>query len=138
MSQENIQTDTPQESTNEQQYSSLEEAVFGNINEGSDSVESAFTSGNEGSEEVAAPETGQPAQETIKPVVDNNNDETRYQYWQSQADKLKSENAKLKESMAQQTQAPVQPQASVQEQDEDSEQSFKDKMKEKEEHLASL
>ena len=116
MSQENIQTDTPQESTNEQQYSSLEEAVFGNINEGSDSVESAFTSGNEGSEEVAAPETGQPAQETIKPVVDNNNDETRYQYWQSQADKLKSENAKLKESMAQQTQAPVQPQAPVQEQ----------------------
>jgi len=116
MSQENIQTDTPQESTNEQQYSSLEEAVFGNINEGSDSVESAFTSGNEGSEEVAAPETGQPAQETSKPVVDNNNDETRYQYWQSQADKLKSENAKLKESMAQQTQAPVQPQAPVQEQ----------------------
>ena len=116
MSQENIQTDTPQESTNEQQYSSLEEAVFGNINEGSDSVESAFTSGNEGSEEVAAPETGQPAQETIKPVVDNNNDETRYQYWQSQADKLKSENAKLKESMAQQTQAPVKPQANVQEQ----------------------
>jgi len=116
MSQENIQTDTPQESTNEQQYDSLEEAVFGNINEGSDSVESAFTSGNEGSEEVAAPETGQPAQETSKPVVDNNNDETRYQYWQSQADKLKSENAKLKESMAQQTQAPVQPQAPVQEQ----------------------
>ena len=116
MSQENIQTDTPQESTNEQQYSSLEEAVFGNINEGSDSVESAFTSGNEGSEEVAAPETGQPAQETTKPVVDNNNDETRYQYWQSQADKLKSENAKLKESMAQQTQAPVQPQAPAQEQ----------------------
>ena len=116
MSQENIQTDTPQESANEQQYASLEEAVFGNTNEGSDSVESAFTSGNEGSEEVAAPETGQPAQETIKPVVDNNNDETRYQYWQSQADKLKSENAKLKESMAQQTQAPVQPQAPVQEQ----------------------
>jgi hypothetical protein len=116
MSQENIQTDTPQESTNEQQYSSLEEAVFGDINEGSDSVESAFTSGNEGSEEVAAPETGQPAQETTKPVVDNNNDETRYQYWQSQADKLKSENAKLRESMTQQTQAPVQPQAPVQEQ----------------------
>ena len=116
MSQENIQSDNPQESTNEQQYDSLEEAVFGNINEGSDSVESAFTSGNEGSEEVAAPETGQPAQETSKPVVDNNNDETRYQYWQSQADKLKSENAKLKESMAQQTQAPVQPQAPVQEQ----------------------
>lgn len=119
MSQENIQTDTPQEGANEQQYSSLEEAVFGNINEGSDSVESAFTSGNEGSEEVAAPETGQPAQETSKPVVDNNNDETRYQYWQSQADKLKSENAKLKESMAQQTQAPVQPQAPVQEQAEE-------------------
>ncbi len=42
MSQENIQTDTPQEGANEQQYASLEEAVFGNINEGSDSVESAL------------------------------------------------------------------------------------------------
>ena len=107
MSQENIQTDTPQESTNEQQYSSLEEAVFGNTNEGSGSVESAFTSGNEGSEEVAAPETGQPAQETIKPVVDNNNDETRYQYWQSQADKYKNELESLKNTQP----APVQPEA---------------------------
>ena len=116
MSQENIQADTPQESANEQQYASLEEAVFGNTNEGSGSVESAFTSGNEGSEEVAAPETGQPAQETTQPIVDSNNDKTRYQYWQSQADKLKSENAKLKESMTQQTQAPIQPQAPAQEQ----------------------
>jgi len=116
MSQENIQTDTPQEGANEQQFQSLEEAVFGNINEGSDSVESAFTSGNEGSEEVAAPETGQPAQETTQPATETNteNDERRYQYWQSQADKLKNENAKLKESMAQQPQAPVQPEAPAQ------------------------
>jgi len=116
MSQENIQADTPQESSNEQQFTSLEEAVFGSSNDGSASVESAFTTGNEGSEEVAAPETGQPAQETTQPATETNteNDERRYQYWQSQADKLKNENAKLKESMTQQPQAPVQPEAPAQ------------------------
>ena len=111
MSQDNIQTDTPQEGNNEQQYTSLEEAVFGtDLNEGSESVESAFTKGNEGSEDVVAPETGQPAQETTQPVTETNteNDEKRYQYWQSQADKLKNENAQLKQSMTQQPQAPVQ------------------------------
>ena len=114
MSQENIQPDTPQESANDQQFTSLEEAVFGSADESSGSVESAFTTGNEGSEEVAAPETGQPAQETTQPAVNNENDERRYQYWQSQADKLKNENAKLKESMAPQAQAPVQPEAPAQ------------------------
>ena len=102
MSQENIQTDTPQEGANEQQYASLEEAVFGNINEGSDSVESAFTTGKEGSEETAAPETGQPANQ--ENTQQTSNDETRYQYWQSQADKLKNENQSLKTQMNQQYQ----------------------------------
>ena len=102
MSQENIQADTPQEGANEQQYASLEEAVFGNINEGSDSVESAFTTGKEGSEETAAPETGQPANE--ENTQQTSNDETRYQYWQSQADKLKNENESLKTQMNQQYQ----------------------------------
>ena len=122
MSQENIQADTPQESSNEQQFTSLEEAVFGNSNDGSGSVESAFTKGNEGSEEVAAPETGQPAQETTQPVtgeVSDDNDEKRYQYWQSQADKLKNENAQLKQSMTQQPQAPVQSEAPAQPQAEE-------------------
>ena len=43
MTQDNIQQDTPQENSNEQ-FNSLEEAVFGN--EGSNDVSSAITSGN--------------------------------------------------------------------------------------------
>ena len=123
MSQDNIQTDTPQEGNNEPQYTSLEEAVFGTAsNEGSESVESAFTKGNEGSEDAAAPVTGQPAQETNQPVtgeVSDDNDEKRYQYWQSQADKLKNENAQLKQSMTQQPQAPAQTEAPAQPQAEE-------------------
>ena len=61
MTQDNIQTDTPQEGANEQQYNSLEEAVFGgDITEGSNDVSSAFTNGNEGNTETAPAETGQP------------------------------------------------------------------------------
>ena len=91
MSQENIQTDTQQP---EPQYESLEEAVFGQTDE-SANIESAFTSGNEGSEETAAPVIGQPANIETQPT-DIANDEKRYQYWQSQADKLKYENEQLK------------------------------------------
>ena len=107
MTQDNIQQDTPQETTNssnEQQYSSLEEAVFGV--EGSEgNVSSAFTSGNEGNAEPAP--QGQPEvsnQETNQPPVQTNNDETRYQYWQSQADKYKNE----LDSIRSQQQQPVQ------------------------------
>ena len=52
MTQDNIQVDTPQESSNEETYTSLEEAVFGTT-EGSNDVSSAFTSGNEGNTETA-------------------------------------------------------------------------------------
>ena len=75
MSQDNTQTDTSQ-----QEYQTIEEAVFGEESS-ENNVESAFTEGNTGNEETAAPEeSGQPAQE-ITP--DDNNDDTRYQYWQS-------------------------------------------------------
>ena len=48
MSQENTQSDTPQEGANEQQYNSLEEAVFSQGFDGSDNtIESAFTTGEE-------------------------------------------------------------------------------------------
>ena len=107
MTQDNIQTDTPQESSNEQQFNSLEEAVFGTP-EGSNDVSSAFTSGNKGNTETA-PETGQP--EVSNVAEDNqpeqNNDTTRYQYWQSQADKYKNE----LESLKNESKAPVETEA---------------------------
>jgi len=96
MTQDNIQTDTPQEGSNDQQYTSLEEAVFGGDNvtqEGSQNISDVFTTGNEGNTEQV-PEQGQPQvsdngsiqAETPQPeVVDN--DTKRYQYWQSQSDK---------------------------------------------------
>ena len=109
MSQDNTQTDTSQ-----QEYQTIEEAVFGEESS-ENNVESAFTEGNTGNEETAAPEeSGQPAQETTPDV---NNDDTRYQYWQSQADKLKNENAQLRNAyaqQAQQSQQQVQPQVNEQ------------------------
>ena len=116
MTQDNIQVDTPQESSNEETYTSLEEAVFGTPNEGSSDVSSAFTSGNEGNTETAPVETGQPAvsnsENNQQPVQENtSNDDTRYQYWQSQADKYKNELEQVKQQQATQVQpeAPVQP-----------------------------
>ena len=107
MTQDNIQVDTPQESSNEETYTSLEEAVFGTT-EGSNDVSSAFTSGNEGNTETAPVETGQPevsnATENIQ-TEQSDNDTTRYQYWQSQADKYKNELESIK-----QQQVPVQQQ----------------------------
>jgi len=111
MSQDNIQTDTPQENNTEQQYASLEEAVFGNT-EGSNDVTSAFTSGNEGNTETA-PVIGQPevsTDENTQEPAQNTNDENRYQYWQSQADKYKNELEQVKQQQV----APVQPEAPVQ------------------------
>ena len=65
MSQDNTQTDTSQ-----QEYQTIEEAVFGEESS-ENNVESAFTEGNTGNEETAAPEeSGQPAQETT-PDVNN-------------------------------------------------------------------
>tara|TARA_R110002020_G_scaffold90061_6_gene219575 strand:- start:990 stop:1916 length:927 start_codon:yes stop_codon:yes gene_type:complete len=108
MSQDNIQPDT-QESNEE--YGSLEEAVFsGDI--GSDNIASAFTSGNEVTNETAPVETGQPevVNEETNQQPTQNNDENRYQYWQSQADKYKNELDQVKQQQA----APVQPEAPVQ------------------------
>ena len=118
MTQDNdTQQDTPQ--TN-QEYASLEEAVFG---EGSDgNVTGAFTSDNEGNTEPAP--QGQPAvgtEENAQVPTQTNNDETRYQYWQSQADKYKNELATVKQQAQQvrqqevQRQTPVQPEAPAQE-----------------------
>ena len=106
MSQENVQTDTPQNDT--QEYQSLEEAVFGSDIEGSNSsVESAFNTGTEDTGEVVAPQEGQVVPQGGQPITETtqttDNDTTRYQYWQSTADKLKSENASLRNSMAQQS-----------------------------------
>ena len=98
----NIQQDTPQPSANEE-FTSLEEAVFGG--EGSDSnVSGAFTSGEEGNANPAP--QGQPGQENQNIPPQPNNDETRYQYWQSQSDKYKNE----LESLKGQPQQPVQEQ----------------------------
>ena len=105
MSQENIQSDTSQEQSSEE-YASLEEAVFGN-SESSEGVESAFTDGNEG--ETASTNVEQPVSEEINQQTSN--DEKRYQYWQSQADKLKNENQNLKTQINhqyQQSSAPMQ------------------------------
>jgi hypothetical protein len=107
MTQDNIpKQDTPDTGTNEQQFTSLEEAVFGQ--EGStENISSAFTTGNDGNTETAPETIGQPevsTQETTQqPTLDN--DEKRYQYWQSQSDKYKNELETLK-----QTQQPVQQQ----------------------------
>ena len=98
MSQEDIQQDTPQENANEQ-FESLEEAIFGDSNEGSGNIESAFTDGN--AEESAPQGTPEQAQETVQP---SSNDDKRYQYWQSQADKVANENAALKQQLQQQSQ----------------------------------
>lgn len=114
MTQDNIQTDTPQETTNEPQYNSLEEAVFGGdgiVNESSNNdITSAFTSGNEATTETA-PVTGQPevSNQGTTQETTQSNDENRYQYWQSQADKYKNENEQLRQQQA----APVQPVAPV-------------------------
>ena len=101
MSQENVQDPNTQQ---QPEYESLEEAVFGEINDdgfANNTIESAFTDGNEGTPEPA-PE-GQPVQENVEkpqePVQEVNNDEKRYQYWQSEADKAKAENQQLREQL---------------------------------------
>jgi hypothetical protein len=98
MTQDNIQTqtDTPTE-----EYKSLEEAVFGEGSEESN-IESAFTDGNEGKEETAPQET------PVEGTPQEGNDEKRFQYWQSQADKLKNENQDLRRVIGQASRANTQ------------------------------
>jgi len=107
MSQEDIQPDSPQQGSNEQQYGSLEEAVFGTQEESN--IESAFTNGNQGEKvEEAAPVATEQSVQTETPAQEVSNDEKRFQYWQSTADKLKNENEQLRNSLATQVQQPPQ------------------------------
>ena len=97
MSQENVQQDTPKV------YSSLEEAVFSDndtVTEGSQNIEGAFTNNPVESQEKQETPQGQPVENTQS--GNQVNDEARYQYWQSQADKLKNENDRLKSAVVQQ------------------------------------
>jgi hypothetical protein len=60
----------------------------------------------------AAPEEGQPAQETQAPVEETqpSNDEKRFEYWQSRADKLQNQlNQMQQQAVPQQAQQPMQP-----------------------------
>ena len=114
MEQENIQKDTPQGTTNDQEYQSIEDAVFGGeFTEGSEDISNVFTTGNEGTvNEEAAVVQKEQAQPSIQQET-NNNDDKRYQYWQSQADTLKNENnrlaSQLKQAPAPQEQVAQQP-----------------------------
>tara|TARA_Y100000593_G_scaffold83952_1_gene158706 strand:- start:1056 stop:1994 length:939 start_codon:yes stop_codon:yes gene_type:complete len=109
MSDNNTNMDTPEQANT--QYQSLEEAVF----DSGSTTNDAFTK-NVPQEQPTepAPEQGQPEvsnQENIP--ISENNDEKRYQYWQSQADKYKNELNALQEQQSQafaqqQTQVPQQ------------------------------
>jgi hypothetical protein len=94
MTQDNTQQDTPaQEPTNE--HASLEEAIFGgDKTQGSNTnISDVFTTGKQENTTEQAP-LGQPQVDSTENAQDNS--EVRYQYWQSQADKLKNENDQLK------------------------------------------
>tara|TARA_R100000808_G_scaffold20860_1_gene45033 strand:- start:162 stop:1049 length:888 start_codon:yes stop_codon:yes gene_type:complete len=76
--------DTPQEGSN----LSVEDAFFSSDSEGSTEQQHSSVS-----EDVA---------NTVNTEVNNNpNDEKRFQYWQSEADKTKNENAQLKQQLNQ-------------------------------------
>tara|TARA_Y100000593_G_scaffold92902_1_gene185983 strand:+ start:880 stop:1812 length:933 start_codon:yes stop_codon:yes gene_type:complete len=115
MSQENIQTDTP-ENKPQTEFASLEEAVFGAGAQDS-TVSDAFTESPTGNDKAASTEqkVEQPA-ENNKPI---DNDTARYQYWQSQADKMKNELDQVKgayNQLANQQQVAQAPAAPAQEQ----------------------
>jgi len=102
MSNDNIQEDTPQ--APQQEYATLEEAVFSG-NDGSSDIGDVFTTKTDSGETEKAPEEGQPqvsGQDTNQANIDTSNDEKRFQYWQSRADKIANENAALKQQLQQQ------------------------------------
>ena len=75
------------------------------------SVEEAFFSNNEGTTTQSSTESTEPVEQVVNEDVstptsnpNEGNDERRYQYWQSEADKTKNENEALKQQL-QQTQA---------------------------------
>jgi hypothetical protein len=108
MSQENTQGDTQE--APQQEYASLEEAVFsGDV--GSSDIADVFTTKTENGETEQAPTQGQPqvsGQETTQNNSEPSNDEKRFQYWQSRADKVANENATLKQQLQQQQTVPAQ------------------------------
>ena len=113
---DNIQADTPAVESKEPTYTSLEEAVFGDSSSdaGSDTISDIFNNtGNEGNVEQA-PEQGLPPVnesanvEQPQPEV-TDNDQKRYQYWQSQADKYKNELEQVRLNEPSQEAAPTQP-----------------------------
>tara|TARA_R110002012_G_scaffold44029_4_gene118684 strand:+ start:4088 stop:5029 length:942 start_codon:yes stop_codon:yes gene_type:complete len=101
MTDNNTNVDTP---NNEPTYNSLEEAAF-DVNDSGSDLNDVFTTGEEGKSQESAP-TGQPESnnENIKNPQPANNDETRYQYWQSQADKYKNELEAVQSNQMQQEQ----------------------------------
>ena len=85
------------------------------------SVEEAFFSSNDASATGSATESTDvvnsiaPVQEDANPAMPTeNNDERRYQYWQSEADKVKNENQALKQQMDQMQVTQQQPQQQAQ------------------------
>lgn len=89
MAQDETNVDTPQEGSN----LSVEEAFFSNNDDSAAGVTN--TSTDVVNSIAPAQEDASPAQPT------ENNDERRYQYWQSEADKVKNENNSLKQQMDQ-------------------------------------
>lgn len=87
MAQDETNMDTPQQGSN----LSVEEAFFSK-DEGSATTESTETV-----EQVVNEDVSNSAENP-----NNENDERRYQYWQSEADKTKNENADLKKQIEQQ------------------------------------
>ena len=92
--------DTPQQD-GFQQVDPLEGSSNENV-----SVQDAFF----GEKEEAAPQEGQPAQQETQPTEPESvsNDTKRFEYWQSQADKVRNENEALKQQVQQMHQQPIQ------------------------------
>ena len=118
MEDNNVTPDTPQENANPVFN---DEAVFSN-NEGSESLSPADAFGDMVKEASGTPEQPSQAETQEQQVTTTNNDETRFQYWQSQHDKqanennqLREENARLRNQSNVAQQAPQQQQAPAQE-----------------------
>ena len=102
MSDNNTNMDTQNKET---AYSSLEEAAFDVSSDSGSDLNDVFTTGEEGNTQESAPQ-GQPEStvESNEAPKTANNDETRYQYWQSQADKYKNELENMQQQQMQQQQ----------------------------------
>jgi len=125
MTDNNTNTDTQNQET---QYKSLEEAAFDTPVDNGSNLDDVFTTGEEAKTEQSAPQ-GQPdnaAQGTGETSQPANNDQTRYQYWQSQADKYKNELDAIQQDALQQQQYMQQMQQPQVQQTQPQEESFPD------------